>query len=138
MLKFNKHKSGFTLIELMIVVIIIGLLAALAIPRFMRASKKSKIAEAQSILKQIYVASLAHYEEFGNPPPAIEDIFGDGSDEIPNGFIAKAPSGVPRFTYDLDGLGGAVAKPDLTVDASLTGVSNLVIDEEGNLSGGTF
>jgi prepilin-type N-terminal cleavage/methylation domain-containing protein len=52
--KFHKSQKGFTLIELMIVVVIIGILAALAIPRFMRATTKSKQSEAKQILKQIY------------------------------------------------------------------------------------
>ena len=46
---------GFTLIELMIVVVIIGILAALAIPRFMQSTTKTKQSEAKLILKQIYV-----------------------------------------------------------------------------------
>ncbi|PWB68861.1 pilus assembly protein PilE [candidate division GN15 bacterium] len=48
------NRKGFTLIELMIVVVIIGILAALAIPRFMKATAKSKQSEAKQLLKQIY------------------------------------------------------------------------------------
>ena len=52
--KFHNRQKGFTLIELMIVVVIIGILAALAIPRFMTATVKSKQSEAKGILKQMY------------------------------------------------------------------------------------
>jgi prepilin-type N-terminal cleavage/methylation domain-containing protein len=54
------NRKGFTLIELMIVVVIIGILAALAIPRFMQASSKAKQSEAKQILKQIYTMQHAY------------------------------------------------------------------------------
>jgi len=63
MLTKRNSQKGFTLIELMIVVVIIGILAALAIPRFMRATTKSKQSEAKQILKQIYVMQQAYRQE---------------------------------------------------------------------------
>ncbi|MEA3297151.1 MAG: prepilin-type N-terminal cleavage/methylation domain-containing protein [candidate division Zixibacteria bacterium] len=59
----QKPDKGFTLIELMIVVVIIGILATLAIPRFMQASVKSKQSEAKAILKQIYVNQRAYQQQ---------------------------------------------------------------------------
>ena len=60
----RKNNKGFTLIELMIVVVIIGILAALAIPRFMRSTTKSKQSEAKQLLKQIYTLQHAYRQEF--------------------------------------------------------------------------
>jgi prepilin-type N-terminal cleavage/methylation domain-containing protein len=65
MFKRFHGRKGFTLIELMIVVVIIGILAALAIPRFMQATTKSKQSEAKQLLKQIYTMQRAYRQEQG-------------------------------------------------------------------------
>jgi prepilin-type N-terminal cleavage/methylation domain-containing protein len=46
-----KAETGFTLLELMVVLTIVGILAAMAIPRFVRTSAKTKQKEAQLLLK---------------------------------------------------------------------------------------
>jgi type IV pilus assembly protein PilA len=58
-----KSKKGFTLIELMIVVAIIGILAAIAIPNFLKFQAKSKQSEAKTNLKGVYTAETAYFGE---------------------------------------------------------------------------
>src|SRR5215510_1927093 len=58
----RKKNAGFTLVELMIVVAIIGILAAIAIPAFSRYVKKSRTAEALGQIAKICSASVAYYE----------------------------------------------------------------------------
>ena len=63
MLKQLKSQKGFTLIELMIVVAIIGILAAIAIPNFLRYQAKSRQAEAKTNLGAVFVAETAFFAE---------------------------------------------------------------------------
>jgi type IV pilus assembly protein PilA len=63
MSKSLQSQKGFTLIELMIVVAIIGILAAIAIPNFLRYQAQSRQAEAKTNLGGIFVAETSFFGE---------------------------------------------------------------------------
>lgn len=63
MFKAMRSQKGFTLIELMIVVAIIGILAAIAIPNFLRYQAKSRQSEAKTNLGGVFVAQTSFYGE---------------------------------------------------------------------------
>jgi type IV pilus assembly protein PilA len=62
MIKKLRKREGFTLIELMIVVAIIGILAAVAIPAFVNYVKRSKTSEAFESLRGMYLGASAFYQ----------------------------------------------------------------------------
>ncbi len=87
--KFHNREKGFTLIELMIVVVIIGILAALAIPRFMQATTKSKQSEAKQLLKQVYTMERTFRQ--GD----VSNSYGD------NGVTAVALGNFPQIGVEI-------------------------------------
>jgi prepilin-type N-terminal cleavage/methylation domain-containing protein len=57
------RRHGFTLVELLIVIIIIGILAAIAVPRFVNSRRKAFITSMQSDLRSIASSAESHFSE---------------------------------------------------------------------------
>ena len=96
----KNHKRGFTLVEIMIVVLIIGILMAIAIPNFMSARARSQTSSCIASLKQIEGAKeqWAMVNKKGaTDSPVSSDLVGGATD----GYLKSYPTCPTSGTYTI-------------------------------------
>lgn len=114
--RFNAKEQGFTLIELMMVVVIIGILMAISLPQFTEYKMKSRRSEATSALMQI----AAQQEQFFMDNRSYTGDFTQlgypvaGSVTTENGYYSVTISANPVYSYTLT----ATAQNDQTGDTA--------------------
>ena len=122
--------KGFTLIELMIVVAIIGILAAIAIPNFMTYQAKAKQSEAKVGLGGIFTSATSYFAE--------QNTF-----VVPNAAsIGYAVAGKPKYTFTYGtfaflplGTTNAQCGAPNTVNASAASATGFTAGARGNIDG---
>jgi prepilin-type N-terminal cleavage/methylation domain-containing protein len=118
----RRRRSGFTFIELLTVLIVMGLLAGIAILKYIDLTHRAHAAQAAGDLEAIRIAAYGAWYETGSWPPEV------GAGVIPPGLAQYLPRGFnferPNYTLDWENLspagGGASAGMQVGVVVSST------------------
>ena len=134
-MKLRINSKGFTLTEILIVVVILGIMAGIAIPRFFPQAEKGRVSEAIGILGAIRQGEEAYLLDQGTycDPNTAGDCQGDW------GGLGMDPPAGRYFTYDLSNISATTFTATATRTAdSARGVydgNTISIDETGAYGG---
>lgn len=124
--KLVNQSSGFTLVELMIVVAIIGVLSAVAVPNFQKYQAKAKTSEAKVQLAAAYTAEQAFFGDFGIYHSCLDYMGYNPADEVNSRYYAvginvtAAIAGAAHTSAVNSGMSGTICPAGLTPSNGLT------------------
>ncbi|MDA7742395.1 pilin [Francisellaceae bacterium] len=101
-MNIKNRQKGFTLIELMIVIAIIGILAAIAIPSYMNYTVRAKVSEGLALSAANKTAVAVYYHENGSFPSSIADARTESASGTNVASTGISGLGVITITYSND------------------------------------
>jgi len=128
-----KSRKGFTLIELMVVILIVGILAAVAVPLMRGRIDQAKWSEGKAIMGTIATALRAHIAEKGSDFTAVPKLaqLGFASGDLDGTYFTGGESEAGNFSWKIEG----VTPMDYLITATKgTGISTpvkITLDEAG-------
>jgi len=125
--RFVREDDGYSLTEVMIVVVILGILALLALPRFMNVTTRAKTTEAKSMLGHLHALQQSYRYEHDRFADGLEALGFEQNKLTTEGGTARYRIGINQASEN-----GYVAAATAVVDFDGDGIFNVwEIDGEG-------
>jgi general secretion pathway protein G len=138
MISRSRLQAGFTLVELLIVVVILGVLAAIAIPQFSASTDDSKVAALDSSLNNLRTAVELYYQQHGSYPSAVAAGGSFGAINTEAAFISQltnytSAAGAASATKDTTNKYGPYLKKATIPADPMNGIATVEISTVGTL-----